>query len=148
MDTRVLVEKALNLRAGDAHILRNAGGLATSDVLRSLAVSVHLLEVNQIVLIGHTGCGMMTFEDDELRARIREKMGGAVRVPEIGAFGDVETSVREQIRHVRTCPWIPDTVSVRGFVYDLKTGRLAEVSFERAKRGRPRGRKPRLPGRG
>ncbi len=129
MDTRVLVEKALDLRAGDAHILRNAGGLVTDDVLRSLAVSHHLLGIEQVFVVGHTDCGLMTFRDADLRARIRQKMGPTANVPgAFGAFSDVETNVRAQMRRVRASGLFPPALVVRGFVYELKTGRLNEVA--------------------
>nr|CAA9287406.1 Carbonic anhydrase [uncultured Armatimonadetes bacterium] len=130
MDTRVLVEKALNLRTGDAHLLRNAGGLVTDDVLRSLALSHHALGVERVVVIGHTECGLMAFGDEELRARIRQRMGPSVNPPRtFGTFSDLEENVREQMRRVRACPYLPDTLALSGFVYELKTGRLNEVSL-------------------
>lgn len=129
MDTRVLVEKALNLRAGDAHILRNAGGLVTDDVLRSLAVSHHLLGIEQIFVVGHTDCGLMTFRDADLRAHIRQKMGPTANLPgAFGAFSDPETNVRVQMRRIRASGLFPPALLVRGFVYELKTGRLNEVA--------------------
>lgn len=145
MDTRVLVEKALNLRAGDAHILRNAGGLVTDDVLRSLAVSHHALGVQGIIVMGHTDCGMMTFRDDDLRARIRQKMGPAAHLPgTFGAFTSVEASVQAQLRRVRASGLFPPSVSLRGCVYDLKTGRLSEVTPTVAASAAP-GRAPQTP---
>ena len=133
MDTRVLVEKAFDLRPGDAHILRNAGGLVTDDVLRSLAVSHHLLGIEQVIVVGHTDCGLMTFRDADLRARIRQKMGPAANLPgTFGAFSNVETNVRAQMRRVRASGLFPPALVVRGFVYELKTGRLNEVAPESA----------------
>ena len=129
MDARLTVEPALGLRTSDAHIIRNAGGIVTDDVLRSLIISHHLLGTTEFVVINHTDCGMLTFKDDELRARLERQTGAATVAPAtFHAFADVVTNVRQQLQRIRSHPWIPKTISVRGFVYDVKSGKLSEVS--------------------
>ncbi len=129
MDARLIVSQVLGLKPGDAHILRNAGGVVTDDVLRSLLISHHLLGTQELMIIEHTDCGMLTFADDELLERLRQKTGTAVVAPaRFFAFRDLEANVREQIEKVRSHPWIPEHFVVRGFIYDVKTGRLHEVS--------------------
>jgi carbonic anhydrase len=128
MDARLMVSDALGLNNGDAHIIRNAGGIVTEDALRSLIISHHLLGTQEVVIINHTDCGMLTFQDDALRSRLEEETGEASDVPaHFHAFGDLEENVREQIEKVKAHPWIPPEVSVRGFIYDVKTGKLNEV---------------------
>ncbi len=129
MDARLTVEAALGLKTGDAHIIRNAGGIVTEDALRSLIISHHLLGTQEFMVINHTDCGMLTFEDSDLSRRLREQSGAAVVVPShFHAFSDVEANVREQVQKVRLHPWVPTTIPVRGFVYDVRTGRLREVT--------------------
>ncbi|MDA2913229.1 carbonic anhydrase [Acidobacteriia bacterium AH_259_A11_L15] len=128
MDARLTIEPMLGLKTGDAHIIRNAGGLVTEDALRSLIISHHLLGTQEFVIINHTDCGMLTFEDEELRARLQQQTGSSADVPaQFYAFGDVEENVRRQVEKVRSHPWIPPGIPVRGFVYDVKKGRLKEV---------------------
>ncbi len=128
MDARLTIEPMLGLETGDAHIIRNAGGIVTEDALRSLVISHHLLGTREFVVINHTDCGMLTFRDDELRARLELESGTATVAPAaIHAFGDLEANVRNQVAKIRSHPWIPDRLPVRGFVYDVKTGRLREV---------------------
>jgi carbonic anhydrase len=128
MDTRILVEYCLGLRPGDAHIIRNAGGIATEDAIRSLIISHHLLDTQEFMIINHTDCGMMKVHEYELRSRLTEKMGTVASEPaHFYAFDDLEANVREQIRKVKSHPWIPKHIPVRGFIYDVKTGRLKEV---------------------
>jgi len=132
MDARLSVEDLLGLETGDAHIIRNAGGIVTEDALRSLIISHHLLGTQEIMLIHHTDCGMLTFRDEELRAKLQQQSGTATVSPaRFYAFGDLEEDVRRQIQKVKSHPWIPDQLPVRGFVYDVKTGRLQEVSAVR-----------------
>lgn len=126
MDCRIAVERMLGLEIGDAHVLRNAGGIVTDDVLRSLVVSHHLLGTREVMIINHTGCGMMTFRDEDLSARLRQTAGSAASL-QFYAFMDIEENVRRQVAAVRAHPWIPDSVIVRGFVYDVSNGRLDEV---------------------
>ena len=130
MDARLTVEQVLGLRTGDAHVIRNAGGIVTEDALRSLVISHYLLGTQEFVIINHTDCGMLTFKDEELRAKLRQRWGTSVVAPlHFHAFSDVEDNVREQIQKVRSHPWIPREIPVRGFIYDVRTGRLAEVGL-------------------
>jgi carbonic anhydrase len=129
MDARLTVEQMLGLDTGDAHIIRNAGGLATEDALRSLIISHHLLGTQEFMVVNHTDCGMLTFQDPELRQRLEQQTGRTAAVPEhFHTFNDLETNVRKQLRTIREHPWIPETIPVRGFVYDVRTGRLTEVA--------------------
>jgi carbonic anhydrase len=128
MDARLTVEEILGLKTGDAHIIRNAGGIVTEDALRSLLISQRLLGTEEVIIINHTDCGMLTFHDDELRSRLEKETGTAVVAPvHFHAFSDLEENVRRQIERVRSHPWIAKNISVRGFIYDVKTGRLREV---------------------
>ena len=128
MDARLTVEEMLGLKTGDAHIIRNAGGIVTEDALRSFIISHHLLGTQEFMIINHTDCGMLTFKDEELRAKLQQQSGTATVAPvHFHAFSDVEVNVRQQIQKVKSHPWIPKRIPVRGFVYDVKTGRLTEV---------------------
>ena len=126
MDARLNPYGALGLQEGDAHIIRNAGGVVTDDEIRSLAISQRLLGTEEIVLIHHTDCGMLTFTDDEFRQSIEDDTG--VR-PEWDseAFSDLEGDLRQSLARVKDSPFIPKKDSVRGFVYEVETGRLREV---------------------
>ncbi len=129
MDARLMVSDALGLSNGDAHIIRNAGGIVTEDAIRSLIISHHLLGTQEFVIINHTDCGMLTFQDDDLRSRLESETGSTSDVPaHFHTFSDLEENVRQQIQKVKSHPWIPQDITVRGFVYDVKTGRLDEVS--------------------
>jgi carbonic anhydrase len=127
MDARLNVYGSLGLQEGDAHVIRNAGGVVTDDTIRSLAISQRLLGTEEIILIHHTGCGMLTFSDDEFKAGIEAETGIK---PEWAAeaFGDLEQDVRQSIARIEASPFIPRKDSVRGFVYEVETGRLREVS--------------------
>jgi carbonic anhydrase len=128
MDCRMTVEQILGLQPGDAHILRNAGGMVTEDILRSLLISHYMLGVEEFMIINHTQCGMMTFQDDDLRRKLIEQTGTATITPSgFWTFHGLEEHVREQIQKLTSHPWIPHTIPVRGFVYDVKTGKLTEV---------------------
>jgi len=128
MDARLMVDRVLGLETGEAHVIRNAGGLATDDALRSLIISHHLLGTQEFMIINHTDCGMLTFKDEELRTRLQQQTGNATATPaHFHAFTDVEENVRQQIEKVKGHPWIPRQIPVRGFVYDVKTGKLGEV---------------------
>ena len=128
MDARLTVEQVLGLKTGDAHIIRNAGGIVTEDAVRSLIISHHLLGTQEFVIINHTDCGMLTFRDDDLRAKLRELTGAAAVAPSLfHAFSSLVDNVREQIQRVRSHPWVPAHIPVRGFVYDVTSGRLHEV---------------------
>ena len=127
MDARLNVYGALGLSEGDAHVIRNAGGVVTDDAIRSLAISQRLLGTEEIILIHHTGCGMLTFTDDEFKRSIEEDTG--IR-PEWAAeaFPDLDADVRQSIARIQASPFIPRKDAVRGFVYEVETGRLREVS--------------------
>ncbi len=127
MDARVNVYGALGLSEGDAHVIRNAGGVVTEDEIRSLAISQRLLGTEEIILIHHTDCGMLTFRDDDLRDAIEQDTG--IRPPWAPeAFADLEGDVRQSIARIHASPFIPNKASVRGFVYEVETGKLREVS--------------------
>ena len=127
MDARIDPAKALGLAEGDAHVIRNAGGRASDDALRSLVISQQLLGTREVVVVHHTDCGMLTFTNDQLRDRLRRELGADASGIDFLAFSDLEASVREDVATIRSSPLIPDDVSVRGFVYDVQTGRLREV---------------------
>jgi carbonic anhydrase len=126
MDARLSVYAILGLKEGEAHVIRNAGGVITDDEIRSLAISQRLLGTTEIILIHHTDCGMLTFTDDEFKAGIEAetgiKPGWAAE-----AFGDLDADVRQSIKRITTSPFIPHTDAVRGFVFDVATGLLNEV---------------------
>ena len=129
MDARLIVEQVLGLKTGDAHIIRNAGGIVTEDAIRSLIISHYLLGTQEFMVINHTDCGMLTFKNDDLKVRLKQATGVTAASPEtFHAFSDLEDNVREQIQKVKSHPWIPDGIPVRGFVYDVTTGRLNEVA--------------------
>jgi carbonic anhydrase len=129
MDSRILFEHCLGLKPGDAHMIRNAGGIATDDVLRSLIVSHHLLDTREFIIINHTDCGLLNIKEYELRQRLTEKTGAIASEPaHFYAFDNLEENVRQQVQRVKSHPWIPNDIPVRGFVYDVKTGRLKEVA--------------------
>jgi carbonic anhydrase len=126
MDARLIPTKILGLQEGDAHVIRNAGGVVTDDTIRSLAISQHALGTEEIVLIHHTGCGMLTFKDDDFRATLADATGiKPTWAPE--AFDDLEEDVRQSKRRIEASPFIPRK-NVRGFVYEVETGKLREVS--------------------
>lgn len=125
MDARLTVEDVLGLRTGDAHIIRNAGGLASEDAIRSLIISQHLLGTEEVIVIEHTGCGMLTFENDAVRADIAAKTGADVELT-LRPFSDLEENLRAQVRAIREHPWIAD-VPVHGLIYEVETGRLRSV---------------------
>jgi carbonic anhydrase len=135
MDARLTIEPMLGLNTGDAHIIRNAGGIASEDAIRSLIISTHLLGTREFVVINHTDCGMLTFKDNELRDRLHQQTGNLAIAPaQFNAFPDVEQNVREQVRKIKSHPWIPADIVVRGFVYDVKSGRLKEVEVAEQRR--------------
>ena len=131
MDSRILFERCLGLRPGDAHMIRNAGGIATEDALRSLIVSHHLLDTQEFIIVNHTDCGLLKVKEDELRAQLTSKMRAIASEPShFYAFDDLEANLREQVRKVKSHPWIPKHIPIRGFIYDVKTGRLREVDAD------------------
>ncbi len=126
MDARLNVYGLLGLQEGDAHVIRNAGGVVTDGEIRSLAISQRLLGTREIILIHHTDCGMLTFSDEDFHRELHEETGVE---PEwdAGAFADLEIDVRQSVARIRASPFIPEKGSIRGFVYDVHTGRLDEV---------------------
>jgi carbonic anhydrase len=127
MDARLVPSRILGLKEGDAHIIRNAGGVVTDDAIRSLAISQRLLGTEEIVLLHHTDCGMLTFSDDEFKRSIQDETG-IKPAWAVEAFGDLEEDVRQSIARIQASPFIPNKDSVRGFVYDVHTGAVREVS--------------------
>ncbi len=127
MDARLNVYRMLGLQEGDAHVIRNAGGVVTDDAIRSLVISQRLLDTREVILIHHTDCGMLTFKDDEVKQQIEAEVGIK---PEFAmeAFTDLEQDVRQSIARVKASPFVPNKDSVRGFIYEVETGRLREVS--------------------
>jgi carbonic anhydrase len=127
MDARIDVYRILGLEEGESHVIRNAGGVVTDDEIRSLAISQRLLGTREIILIHHTDCGMLTFTDDEFKRQIQDETGIK---PEWAAeaFNDVDEDVRQSIARIKASPFIPRKDSTRGFVYEVETGRLREVT--------------------
>jgi carbonic anhydrase len=126
MDARLNVYGILGLGEGEAHVIRNAGGVVTDDAIRSLAISQRLLGTHEIILIHHTDCGMLTFTDDEFKAAIADETG--IKPPWAAeAFRDLDSDVLQSIRRIKSSPFIPHTDEVRGFVFDVATGGLTEV---------------------
>jgi carbonic anhydrase len=126
MDARLDVHKILGLHEGEAHVIRNAGGVATDDAIRSLTISQRLLGTNEIILIHHTDCGMLTFKDDDVKKKIESEVGIKPAFA-LEAFDNLEDDVKQSIARIQASPFIPNKSSVRGFVYDVKRGRLNEV---------------------
>ena len=127
MDARLNVYGILGLGLGEAHVIRNAGGVVTDDVIRSLAISQRLLGTREIVLIHHTDCGMLTFTDDDFKAAIQEDTG--IKPPWAAeSFADLDADVRQSIARIKASPFVPHTDAIRGFVFDVATGQLNEVS--------------------
>lgn len=126
MDARLHVSKILGLQIGEAHVIRNAGGVATDDAIRSLVISQRLLGTHEIMVIHHTDCGMLSFRNDEFKAQIQAEVG--IRPAfDFEAFSDLEVDVRQSVARIKASPFIPHKDQVRGFLYDVRTGRLAEV---------------------
>ena len=121
MDARLDPAKFLGLDEGDAHVIRNAGGLVTDDAIRSLAISHHLLGTQEALVIAHTDCGMLTFRNEDLQQRLDTDV-------DFQPFGDLEESVRASVRRIAESPLLPDSFAARGFVYDVRSGRLADVA--------------------
>jgi carbonic anhydrase len=127
MDARLDVHKILGLEEGDAHVIRNAGGVATDDAIRSLVISQRLLGTEEIVLVHHTDCGMLTFSDDDLKRQIESETGIRPHFA-MESFSDLEADVRQSVARIKASPFIPRKESVRGFVYDVQTGALTEIT--------------------
>ena len=128
MDARLNVYGILGLQEGESHVIRNAGGVITDDEIRSLTISQRLLGTREIILVHHTDCGMLTFTDDGFKAQIQQETG-IKPAWSAEAFGDLEQDVRQSIRRINASPFVPNTDSVRGFVFDVATGRLNEVKL-------------------
>jgi len=129
MDARLDVYRILGLAEGEAHVIRNAGGVVTDDEIRSLAISQRLLGTREIILIHHTDCGMLTFTDDEFKRTIQDETG-IKPAWSAEAFPDVDDDVRQSLRRVAASPFVTLTESLRGFVFDVATGKLNEVTLE------------------
>jgi carbonic anhydrase len=127
MDARLSPFALLGLEVGDAHVIRNAGGVITEDEIRSLAISQRLLGTEEIILLHHTDCGMQTFTDDEFRQSIQEETG-IKPTWSAECFSDVDEDLRQSLARIQASPFIPKKDSVRGFVYEVETGRLREVT--------------------
>lgn len=127
MDARLDPARALGLKEGDAHVIRNAGGVVTDDAIRSLTISQRLLGTKEVILIHHTDCGMLTFKDDDVAAQIESDTG--IRPPfALEAFGDLEEDVRQSIARIKASPFVAHKDSIRGFIYEVESGRLREVT--------------------
>ena len=127
MDARILPSRALGLKEGDAHIIRNAGGVVTDDAIRSLAISQHMLGTEEILVIQHTDCGLLKASDEEITKRLESHAGE--RPPfKTHAFDDLEKNVRESVKELKDSRFLLNTTAVRGFVFDVETGRLSEIS--------------------
>ena len=127
MDARLDPARILGLEEGDAHVIRNAGGRA-ADALRSLVISEQLLGTNTIVIIHHTDCGMLTFSNEQLRSKLRQDLNADAGNIDFLPFSDLEQSVRDDIAFLRNSPLIPQNIDIRGFIYDVKTGKLQPVA--------------------
>ena len=126
MDARLDVHKILGLEEGEAHVIRNAGGAATDDAIRSLVISQRLLGTQEIILIHHTDCGMLTFTDDEVKKKIQSETGIRPQFA-LEAFPNLDEDVRQSIGRIKASPFVPRKDRIRGFVYDIKTARLREI---------------------
>jgi carbonic anhydrase len=127
MDARLHPAKFLGLELGDAHVIRNAGGRASDDALRSLVISQRLLGTTEVVVIHHTDCGMLTFSNEELAAKVRQDLGADVAGRDFLPFSDLEQSVRDDVETIRASELIPADIPISGAVYDVRTGTLKEV---------------------
>jgi carbonic anhydrase len=125
MDSRLNVEQVLHLRLGDAHVIRNAGGIATDDAIRSIVISQHLLGTEEVIVIEHSECGMLTFQDADVHRHLVEKTGVDIDFA-FHAFPDLEANLREQVARIKAHPWTKD-VPVRGLIYDIDTRELREL---------------------
>ena len=130
MDARLHPERALGLEIGDAHVIRNAGGRVSDDAIRSLIISTHLLGTNEFAVIHHTDCGMVTFTNEDLRAKLRIETGADAWSIDFLPFRDLDESVREDVRRIRSSPFVPEGILVRGFVYDVHSGLITEVAVD------------------
>lgn len=128
MDARLQPSRFLGLQEGDAHVIRNAGGRASPDAIRSLIISANLLGTREFVVIHHTDCGMLTFTNEQLREQLRRDYGADASAIDFLPFADLDESVRQDVDTIRSSPFLPKDITVSGFVYDVRTGRLRQVS--------------------
>jgi carbonic anhydrase len=128
MDARLDPAKFLGLEEGDAHVIRNAGGLVTEDAIRSLVISHWLLGTEEVAVIAHTDCGMLTFSNEDLRAKLRAEAGADASDVDFRPFADLEESVHDSVQTIRESALLPDSLEVSGWVYDVRSGRIAEVA--------------------
>jgi carbonic anhydrase len=128
MDARLDPARFLGLEEGDAHVIRNAGGRASEDAVRSLVISQQLLGTNTVVVIHHTDCGMLTFSNADLRTKLKQELGADAEHIDFLPFQDLEQSVRDDVATLRASPLIPKSVSISGFIYDVRSGRLIPVT--------------------
>lgn len=127
MDARLTVEDFLGLSTGDAHIIRNAGGIATDDAIRSLIISHELLGTQEFVVVNHTDCGMLTFRDGDLQKKLSEKYKADASKIAFYAFDDLSDNVKQQVKKIRTSKFIPEEIQVHGFIYHVENGSLQKV---------------------
>lgn len=125
MDARLDLSEIFGFRPGDIHLIRNAGGLATDDAIRSLVISQRMLGTHEVIVINHTGCGMMTFTDDAMRSALARETGRVTDL-QFGAFSDLVVNLKEQVEKIRSHPWLKP-VPVHGMVYEVETGRIHEI---------------------
>jgi carbonic anhydrase len=128
MDARIHPEQALGCEIGDAHMIRNAGGRASDDAIRSLVISTTLLGTEEFAVIHHTDCGMLTFTNEDLRKKLADERGADASGIDFLPFGDLEQSVRDDVATIQASPLLPDGIEVTGWVYDVKTGKISPVS--------------------
>lgn len=129
MDARLDPHRMLGLEEGDAHVIRNAGGVVSDDAIRSIVISQRLLGTREIMLIHHTDCGMLTFRDDDVKDSIEADTGLRPSFA-LEAFGDLDQDIRQSIARIKASPFVPNKDHIRGFVYDCATGRLKEVAAD------------------
>ncbi len=128
MDARLDPARFLGLEVGDAHVIRNAGGRASEDAIRSLAISQQLLGTNEVVVIHHTDCGMLTFSNEDLRKKLKQELNANAEHIDFLPFKDLEQSVRDDVATIRNSPFIPKNIEVSGFIYDVRSGKLLPVT--------------------
>lgn len=128
MDARLMPDQFLGFGIGDAHVIRNAGALATEDAIRSLIISTHLLGTREILIIPHTDCGMLTFREDEVKKQLQQRYGADASELHLYPFTDLHESLKQQVQRVRQCPFIARDIPIYGLIYHVETGRLEEVT--------------------
>lgn len=128
MDARLIPNEFLGFHIGEVHVIRNAGALATDDAIRSLVISTNLLGTREILIIAHTGCGMLTFSDSEVQKQLQQQYGADASGFALHAFPDLHESVRKQVQRVRECPFIAKDIPIYGLIYHVETGKLEEVT--------------------